>query len=203
VLVFLISLVISPCWAAPAGSDTPRPNKSNVDEAPGAPPRLGGQQIMFGATELAVWMQSAAMKEKITQLPYTKGGTEIWVQYEFEYAMKKKLGIKIQSRAGFREVKVYKEKIQQLADFAIVDNTGGTNSKCYVAELKVRSSSVQLDAFIKSIQSDQEKVKAELRPEYASCERAVLALAWEDEASTTAWKNRLRTIGMIPNKNSI
>lgn len=115
----------------------------------------------------------------MTSLPYNKGGSEIWVQVEIAYLIKKAMGIPIKTVIPFREERVFAAS-SWAADFVFEPDIqrGTVPTKGLVVELKVESSSLHGASFARQVKEDQTKLRSEFKPKYKDYDKAVIAIAW-------------------------
>lgn len=197
---FLASLTVSPCFAVPigSGSSSPQPsntaevvttpaNKITMDHPAQAPIKGEGRAPVEITSFVADWMRKS--EARVRGMPFTQGGSEAWVQYDFDVETKLRQGISPESPTKFREVKVY-EGSSKAADWVFPE---GNNHKGLIVELKVESLAQATSTFASLVLADQKKVGGTLKDEYKDYDTAVLAIAWEP-----ATKNALTKINMIP-----
>lgn len=140
-------------------------------------------------------MENPMINDMFKGLPYTNGGIEIWIQYGFEYAIKKAMEIPVQTKIPFREKKTY-ENTAQFADWVFTPNMDPRNSistKGLIVELKVQSSTIGGTKFADLVLADQKKISAGRQADYKSYDTAVLAIAWDPSAGQA-----LEKINMTP-----
>lgn len=179
----LVSLAFSPCWAIPGPPETPVKPDPGKPVPPDAPPRHGGQGTLKVTRYLSDWMRS--QRDKLTMAPYTKGGIESWVQFEFEYAIKKFMKIPIETIVPFREQHVY-EKSSLAADWVFKSDIeqSTVSTRGLIVELKVESSTQTGKTFVDAVKKDQQKISGGILPAYKGYETAVLAIAWNKDTKS-------------------
>jgi hypothetical protein len=205
-------LILSTCRAKPtgdtSGSGPPSPSRpfnlparpkkepgtppgnSAVVIAPGAP---GKSQMKFDAAEhVKNWMDNPDAIKRLSRAPFTKGGMEGWWQLEIEnYLLSETNAAKYNFRraSSLREVHVYdsNEKSRWAADIVIRRSAepGTHGYRGLVLELKFESSSERLNGkyFAETaVKVDQDKIMHEMKDEFKTYDREVMAIAWSEKA---------------------
>jgi len=116
----------------------------------------------------------------------TNGGSEGWFQVELEDYLKREMHLGSDS---IREVRLYAKNKAEAADFVIEPSNSGP-PKGLIIELKVQSSSQQGATLVKKVQEDQIKLGKKIKKKWASYDKTILAIAWDETADA---KNSIKT----------
>ena len=192
-LTFLLaSLAISPCLTVPVGTgNTPPPTPNTNPGGVAAPVTPAGKpSALFSPTAphkkkleapievtqfIVDWMKKSQFR--LRGSVGSNGGTEAWVQFDFEMECKDRQGISPERRIGMREVRVYASS-RQAADWVF---DPGNGRRGLIVELKVQSRSQFGTRFSRLVRDDQQKVSGELKPKYKNFDVGVYALAWGED----------------------
>jgi hypothetical protein len=223
ILVILVAFIaISQCWVTPAHSpdhnslvvrvsgsgsgtktppkpkplpgaenlQTPQNKKTGEPDTPGAPSKKAKPFIL--SERIQKWL--LLVKEDLHYVVKSKGGTEGWVQVEFETFVKKKL--KITPEQVLREQPVFAgtKNTAKRADWVFDPDSGNEgNTEGLIVELKVQTYKSTEKLFVDLVKADIVKLESDMKPEYKTYNRAVIAIAWDP-----LYEEPLRKIGALP-----
>jgi len=189
--VLLALLALSQCIATPVGTPPSTPKGKGPESLPSqnAPLQQGKKATQPITLFVASWMKRS--EDRLRGMPSSKGGTEGWVQFEFEMETKKRQGIDLEAQTNIREQSVY-SKTDDLADFVFPPSLDKVH-KGLIVELKVESSTIHGATFVKKVVRDQEKVSGGIQDKFKDYDKSVIAIAWEPATHTA-----LIAAGMIP-----
>ena len=197
-LTFLLaSLAISPCLTVPVGTGNTPPPPPTPNTNPGgvaAPVTPAGKpSALFSPTAphkkkleapievtqfIVNWMKKSQFR--LRGSVGSNGGTEGWVQFDFEMECKERQGISPETRIGMREIHVYagNRAAAAAADWVF---DPGNGRRGLIVELKVQSKSQFGTRFARLVRDDQQKVSGELKAKYKNFDVGVYALAWGED----------------------
>jgi len=187
----LLAILLAPLSSAsPVNNSPPKtpPNQGTPAGTVNAPEHALSLPSHDTDHILRIWAK--AQKDKLLMVPYTKGGAELWIQFEIEYAMKVDVGIPVQTAINMREQHVY-ENSALAADWVFKSETG---QKGRIVELKVESSTQTGSTLVNNVMEDQKKVSGGLKPEFKDYETSVYALSWKKSTQ----EKLVADGGMIP-----